>query len=56
MAFLDTLIIISPLVGFYFYYILMICQIVTRNYHLESLLMTRMCFTQMISYIILKQS
>ena len=29
------------LVRSYFYYILMICQIVPRNYHFESLLMTQ---------------
>ena len=40
----------------YFYYILMTCQIVPRNYHFESLLMIQICFIQVISYIILKQS
>ena len=44
------------LVRSYFYYMLMIYQIVPRNYHVESLLMIQMCFTQVISYIILKQS
>ena len=45
------------LVRSYFYCVLMICQIVPRNYHFESLLMKiQICFTQMISLIMLKQS
>lgn len=39
----------------YFYFILMTRQIVPRNYHFEFLPMTQMCFTQVISYNILKQ-
>ena len=39
----------------YFYFILMTYQTALRNYHFEFLL-TQICFTQVISYKILKQS
>ena len=39
----------------YFYFILMTCQTALRNYHLEFFAkQTQMCFTQVISYNILK--